>query len=138
MFGTIANPTVTVLIAQGGQPAFGPCTPNAFTTCFADQFSTTFKMALLPGQPEPVTLMAGVLAVDGSSIALADPMFSIDPAFPLAAQYALSFSDGILNISPSPEPSTLVLLGSSFFGLWRAVVRRSRGRAPLCRRRAKS
>jgi len=49
-------------------------------TCFADS-SHTFKMALLPGQPEPVTLLAGVLAVDGSSIAPADPMFSIDPAF---------------------------------------------------------
>lgn len=64
----------------------------------------------------------------GSASASLDPFVFIDPAF-LANNpgYSLSFSDGVDNeppSSPTPEPSTFVLFGSSILGTAGALRRR--------------
>ena len=63
--------------------------------------------------------------------AFADPYIEIAPDF-LAThpEYSLSFSEGVTNPPPVPEPSVTYLLGSGLLGLT-AVARRQRRRAQV-------
>ena len=61
----------------------------------------------------------------GSGTAYADPYIYVDPNTPNASQYSIVVSQGIGNVplSPTPEPSSLMLLGSGIAGL-AGVLRR--------------
>jgi hypothetical protein len=135
LIGRVDNPTARAFVALNTpsliRSPFDPCISDATTLCVTDGFKQRFTFVVVPGQPEPVLIGADSITIEGTSQATADPVFRIDPAFALADQYTLSFSDGILNTAPTPEPSTLVLFASSLIGaasvLWRGEFRRSPG-----------
>jgi hypothetical protein len=85
----------------------------------------------VPGETYAIDLSASVVTLIGTGVAEVDPVLRINPSFPNADQYTLSFSPGILNEFPSapvPEPTTILLVGISVvtFGLVRLRPRERR------------
>jgi len=68
-----------------------------------------------------------------SSTAAVDPLFTIDPSFANASQYALVFSPGVSNSAAGavPEPSTWVMLLVGTFCLGPFAIRRAWRTAPV-------
>jgi hypothetical protein len=66
-------------------------------------------------------LFAGESLLSGT----ADPIFQIDPSFPLANDFELEFSPNLVSAPAVPEPSTLTLLGAGLVGLAAFLRRKS-------------
>jgi len=77
--------------------------------CTAGSFRARFTLETLPETERHIHISVAALAnLLGGSVDL-DPFLIIDPQFPDAGLYTLGFSDGILNLEPTPEPTALLL-----------------------------
>jgi len=104
--GTItAGPAANSFIMDGSIQTFGG---SSFQVVMSSEVSTQ-----MTGQPT------------GLASTYFDPFFFIDPTFAAANPgYSLSFSSGIGNVSPVPEPSTWAMLILGFAGIGFMAYRR--------------
>jgi hypothetical protein len=80
----------------------------------------------LSGVAITIQLEAGGSTSSGTYFSQIDPTITIDPSFPDASLYSISFSSGIGAPSDTvPEPSTFLLIGAVMLCLGRKVLRQS-------------
>ena len=98
---------------------------------YSNTWVGTFTVPMLVGDVASidmntlVSLWEGAPGASGSAIAYADPYIYIDPNTPNAGLYGIVVSPGVGNspLGSTPEPSSLMLLGSGVIGV-AGLVRR--------------
>jgi len=99
------------------------------TSCpdgFVQYTDSAIRFSVLTNEMSRISMNVDVNFPNGGQAeTYVDPYISFDPSFD-STGYSLSFSDGISNIAPSPEPSTEALLGCGLLLVSMARRRRRR------------
>jgi hypothetical protein len=89
---------------------------------FIQQSPTQMKLEVLTNEEALIAINVAVnFPTGGIAEAYVDPYITFDPSFN-STGYSLSFSDGISNLVPTPEPSTIVPSACGLLLVW--IVRR--------------
>lgn len=104
---------------------------NTNTVCpdgFVQYTDSSFQFEVLTNEESRISMNVDVNFPNGGTAeAYVDPFISFDPSFD-STGYSLSFSDGISNAAPTPEPSTVMLLACGLLMFWMGRRRFARGR----------
>jgi len=93
---------------------------------FTQQSPTQLKLEVLTNEEALISINVAVnFPTGGIAESYVDPYITFDPSFN-STGYSLSFSDGISNLAPTPEPSTIVPSACGLLLLWIWSARKRR------------